>query len=55
MSDLMICEAIRNVTFSLELEFGPSLFVAPDGTIRDQSGRVHVHVNRFQQLVKEKD
>jgi hypothetical protein len=39
MSDLMICEAIRNVTFSLELEFGPSLFVAPDGTIRDQSGR----------------
>lgn len=39
MSHHKILKASPNATFSPGLEFGPSLFAAQDGTIRDQSGQ----------------
>lgn len=37
--------ATRNATFSLALEFGPMLFVAQDGTIRDESGQARARAS----------
>lgn len=45
MSSHRTLKASPNATSSLALEFGPSLFAAPDGRIIDQSGREVAHAN----------
>lgn len=53
----MSCQATLkdspSVTSSLELEFGPSLFVAPDGLTRDQSGQEVARANLSARQVRE--
>ena len=45
--------ATRNATFSLALEFGPTLFVAQDGTTRDQSGQAVARASLSARQAKE--
>ena len=45
MSSRQTFKDSRSVTFSLGLEFGPSLFVGLDGLTRDQSGQEVAHVS----------
>lgn len=45
MSSHRTLKASHNATSSLALEFGPSLFAAPDGRIIDQSGQEVAHAN----------
>lgn len=45
MSSHRTLKASPNATSSLALEFGPSLFAAPDGRIIDQSGQEVAHAN----------
>ena len=54
MSSRATLKSSPNATSSLELEFGPSLFVALDGRTIDQSGREVAHANLSARQAKEK-